>query len=59
MFTTKRTMTTGFYGMTVGEMRKFLEGVDDETPISVSVYKADFRDPRESDQLTLSVEMKN
>ena len=53
--TTSRKLTTSTYGLTVGEIRKLIDGIPDSTKVSVDFYKADYRDPRESDQLTLTV----
>lgn len=58
MFTTTRSMTAGFASLKAGELRKFLEGVDENSRISVSVYLAG-EDPRERDELTLSVKVEN
>lgn len=58
MLTTTRSLVTSFFGMTAGELRTFLADVKDNEKISASVYLAG-NDPRESDQLTLTVKVEN
>lgn len=58
MFTTTRTLNRSLYGLTAGEVRQLLDGVADEQRLTVNVQRAG-NDPRESDQISISVQVKN
>ena len=52
---TSRTLVTGTYSLTVKDLEELIEGLSPELKIQVSFYKADTRDQRDHDQLTLRV----
>lgn len=43
--TTTRKMEAPLYGMTVAQLKEFLEGLDNTAKVTISVYQGDQRDP--------------